>query len=241
MRTKSLLFFLMIQLFACSSAELQNPFKKILGLGDGEELTSAQIGGGLKEALELGITKGAERLSKTDGYYTSAYKILLPEEAQVVANKLRGVPGFSDLEEDIIMKINRGAEDAAKKAAPIFVQAITEMTFEDALGILMGADTAATSYLKGATYTNLYEAFNPVITESLDKFDARKVWGDAVNAYNKIPFTKKANPDLDDYVTTRALAGLFDMVVKEELNIRKNVNARPTDLLKKVFAKQDNK
>jgi hypothetical protein len=239
MRLKGLLFLMMIQLFACTSAELQNTLGGLLKVGS--EITGEEAGFGLKEALNIGIKKGAEQLSQTDGYYKSAYKILMPEEAQAVARKLRGVPGFASFEEDIVEKINRGAEDAAKKAAPIFVDAIKAMTFQDAMNILMGADTAATSYLKSSTYQNLYNEFNPIIVESLDKFDARKVWSDAINTYNKIPFTKKANPDLDDYVTSQALAGLFDMVKKEEFNIRTNVSARSTDLLKKVFAKQDKK
>ncbi len=239
MKIKGLLFLMMIQLFACSSAELQNTLGALLNAGS--EVTGEEAGLGLKEALNIGITKGAEKLSQTDGYYKSVYKIVLPQEAEAVAKKLRGVPGFADFEEDIVQKINRGAEDAAKKAAPIFVDAIKEMTFQDAMNILMGADTAATTYLKSSTYDKLYQEFNPIIVESLDKFDARKVWSDAINTYNKIPFTKKANPDLDDYVTTQALIGLFDMVKKEELNIRNNVSARPTDLLKKVFAKQDKK
>lgn len=205
------------------------------------EVTQEEAGMGLKQALDIGIQKGADRLSQTDGYYESVYKILLPEEARVITDKLSSIPGFKDLEESIIRKINRGAEDAAKKAAPIFVDAIKQMTFNDALNILMGPDTAATSYLKNATYQNLYNEFNPVIVESLDKFDAREIWSSAVNTYNKIPFVNKTNPDLDDYVTQQALAGLFDMVRKEELNIRRNVEARSTELLKKVFAKQDSK
>ena len=114
------------------------------------------------------------------------------------------------------------------------------MTFKDAMNILMGEKNAATTYLNRNTHSKLYAEFNPVIIKSLDKFKARQYWKDAVNAYNKIPFVQKANPDLDDYVTTEALKGLFSMVEKEEKNIRTNVSARSTDLLKKVFAKQDN-
>ncbi|HQU58114.1 MAG TPA: DUF4197 domain-containing protein, partial [Saprospiraceae bacterium] len=165
----------------------------------------------------------------------------LPPEARKVTDKLKNVPGFSSLEADILEKINRGAEDAAKKAKPIFVDAIRQMTFSDAMDILMGADNAATQYLNRTTNSKLYQEFNPVIIESLDKFNARKYWADAVNAYNKIPFVDKANPDLDDYVTNEALKGLFSMVEKKELQIRTDVSARTTDLLKKVFAKQDNK
>ncbi len=239
MRLRLLLFLALTQLFACSSSQFQNTLDNIMSMSG--EVTQEEAGMGLKQALDIGIQKGADRLSQTDGYYESVYKILLPEEARVITNKLSGIPGFKDLEESIIRKINRGAEDAAKKAAPIFVDAIKQMTFNDALNILMGPDTAATSYLKNATYQNLYNEFNPVIVESLDKFDAREVWSSAVNTYNKIPFVNKTNPDLDDYVTQQALMGLFDMVRKEELNMRRNVEARSTELLKKVFAKQDSK
>jgi hypothetical protein len=203
------------------------------------QLTTAEIASGLKQALEIGITEGAGKLSQTDGYFKSAYKILLPPEAQKVTAKLRNVPGFTDVENIILEKINRGAEDAAKKAAPIFKSAITQMTFNDAMGILMGSQNSATQYLNKATYNQLYTEFNPVIVESLDKFNARKYWADAVNAYNKIPLVEKANPDLDDYVTKQALTGLFSMVEKKELDIRTNLASRTTDLLRRVFAKQD--
>lgn len=208
-------------------------------LAEGSSLTSAEVASGLKQALEFGITEGAGKLSQTDGYFKSQYKILLPPEAQKVTAKLKNVPGFETVENIILEKINRGAEDAAKKAAPIFKDAITGMTFNDAMGILMGPKNAATNYLNQATYNKLYAEFNPVIVQSLDKFGARKYWSDAVNAYNKIPFVEKADPDLDNYVTTKALDGLFDMVEKKELDIRTNLAARTTDLLKKVFAKQD--
>ena len=203
------------------------------------QLTTAEIASGLKQALEIGITEGAGKLSQTDGYFKSAYKISLPPEAQKVTAKLRNVPGFTDVENIVLEKINRGAEDAAKKAAPIFKNAITQMTFNDAMGILMGSQNAATQYLNKATYNQLYTEFNPVIIESLDKFNARKYWADAVNAYNKIPLVEKANPDLDDYVTKQALTGLFSMVEKKELEIRSNIASRTTDLLRRVFAKQD--
>lgn len=237
---KRLLFILLVtQLTGCTTAEIQSVLDT---LGEGNALTTAEIGQGLKQALEIGIGKGSDRLSATDGYFKSSYKILLPEEARKVTDKLQNVPGFREVEDIILEKINRGAEDAAKKAKPIFVDAIKQMTFNDAMDILMGDNKAATNYLHNATYTNLYEEFNPVIVESLDKFNARQYWADAVNTYNAIPFIgEKINSDLDDYVTSKALEGLFDMVAKEEINIRNNVSARTTDLLKRVFAKQDNR
>ena len=234
---KKLLFiFLCFQLSACDPAALRSALET-LGAG---ELTTGEVSSGLKQALEVGIAKGSDVLSQKDGYYKSAYKILLPPEARKVTETLSAIPGFSNVEEVILEKINRGAEEAAQRAKPIFVTAIRQMTFADAMDILMGEKNAATSYLYRTTNEALYQEFNPVIVQSLDKFDARKYWSDAVNAYNKIPLVKSANPDLDDYVANQALKGLFSMVEKEELNIRSNVAARTTDLLKKVFAKQDN-
>ncbi|MBK8565809.1 MAG: DUF4197 domain-containing protein [Saprospiraceae bacterium] len=233
-----LLVILCFSLVSCDPAALQ---RTLYTLNSATELSSSEISGGLKEALEIGIGKGSDTLSKKDGFYKSAYKILLPPEAQKVANKLRNVPGFTNVEEKILEKINRGAEDAAKKAKPIFVSAIRQMTFSDAKNILLGEQNAATQFLNRTTSDALYKEFNPVIVQSLDKFDARKYWADAVNAYNKVPFVEKANPDLDDYVTRQALNGLFSMVEAEELNIRTNIAARTSELLKKVFARQDKK
>jgi len=223
---------------SCSPQQLQEVLGTVLDSG---ALTDGEVSSGLKQALEIGIGKGSDQLSALDGYFKSPYKILLPPEARKITDKLSKVPGFAQVENILLEKINRGAEDAAKKAKPIFVDAIKQISFADATNILLGADDAATGYLNDKTNAQLYDAFNPVIINSLDKFNARKYWSDAVNAYNKIPFVQKADPSLDNYVTTQALNGLFSMVAKEELNIRKNVSARTSDLLKKVFAKQDDK
>ena len=223
---------------ACDSATFQKTMASVLEQTN--EPSSQEVGSGLKEALNLGVTKGVDLLSAKDGFYKSAFKILLPPEARKVTEKLSSIPGFSAVEEVVLEKINRGAEDAAAKAKPIFVAAIREMNFADAWHILTGGGNAATDYLKEKTYAQLYNQFNPVIVESLDKFSARQYWGDAVNTYNKIPFIKeKMNPKLDDYVTTEALKGLFSMVAEKEKDIRQNPVARTTALLKKVFAKQD--
>lgn len=225
-----------LQVTACS--ELQNIAGTVLS---DAPLTNAEIAGGLKQALNIGITEGAAKLSAQDGYFKSAYKILLPEDVRKVTEKLSGVPGFTNLENELLKLINRGAEDAAKTAAPIFKDAITQMTFDDALNILMGADNSATTYLNNKTFNPLYGAFKPEIKNSLDKVNATKIWTDAITVYNKIPFVNKLNPDLDDYVTREALKGLFGMVAKKEKGIRNDIGQRTTDLLKKVFAKQDNK
>jgi hypothetical protein len=231
------LFLLILLISSCDQATLNRALETILQ--DGSSLTPEQTSAGLKEALNIGIGKGADLLSQKDGYFKSAYKILLPPEARKVADKLNSVPGFSQVEDVILEKINRGAEDAATRAKPIFVSAIRQMTFTDAKNILFGSGDAATRYLEQKTMNQLYQEFNPVIVESLDKFQARKYWSDAVSTYNKIPFVEKANPDLDDYVTREALKGLFAMVEKEERNIRSNIAARTTELLRRVFAAQD--
>jgi Protein of unknown function (DUF4197) len=201
-----------------------------------------EIGRGLKEALVQGTGKGVDFLSAKDGYYKSAYKILLPAEARQVTDRLKGIPGFDKLEEQLIEKINRGAEDAAKEAKPIFVSAIRGLTFKDVTNILMGNENAATDYLTRTTTDQLYQSFNPKIVTSLDKVGAIELYRKAANTYNKIPLIKnKVNTDLDDYITREALKGLFSRVADEEKNIRSNISARPTELLKKVFAKQDKK
>jgi hypothetical protein len=211
-------------------------------LGQKTEPSTQEVGMGLKEALQLGVGEGVALLSAKDGYYKSPYKILLPPEARKVSEKLKVIPLYSKLEDVVIEKINRAAEDAALKAKPIFVSAIREISFADAWSILRGGQNAATTYLKDKTYDRLYQEFNPIIITSLDKFEARKYWGDAVNSYNKIPFLKeKANPRLDDYVTKEALNGLFAMVEQKEKDIRENPVARISELLRFVFSRQDKK
>jgi hypothetical protein len=224
-----------LALVACDPKTIQSTMDTVL---QSANPTNEEVGGGLKEALNLGIGKGVDVLSARDGFYKSAFKILLPPEARKVTEKLASVPGFSQLEDVVLEKINRGAEDATTKAKPIFVAAIKEITFADAWNILTGGKGAATNYLKQKTSQKLYAEFNPIIIESLDKFQARKYWGDAVNFYNKIPLNQqKANPKLDDYVTNEALNSLFKMVEQKENDIRENPIERTTALLKKVFAR----
>jgi len=204
--------------------------------GNGGDLN---VSDGLKEALNIGISKGADALAQQGGYLNSPYKILLPPEARSVANRLKMVPGFSGVEDDMTKKLNDAAEKAAVKAKPIFLNAIREMTFTDAMDILMGKENAATAYLQSKTWDALYKDFSPIVIASLDEVGARKLWSEAASANNKLPFVKKANPSLDDYVTKEALKGLFAMIAVKELEIRKNQGARTTDLLKNVFSKQD--
>lgn len=203
-------------------------------IGQQVAIAQADIAAGLKEALTIGATKGAAALSATDGFFkNAALKILLPPEAAKIERTLRSV-GMGKQVDEAILSINRAAEDACKTAAPIFTNAIKQMTVTDAIGILKGADTAATAYLKRTTSAPLTSAFKPVIDRSLQKTDATKHWTSLVNAYNKFSF-QKLNPSLSDYVTEKALTGIYSQIALEEKNIRQNPAARATDLLKKVF------
>jgi len=202
-------------------------------------LTNTDISNGLKEALNLGTGEAVDLLSTKDGYFKSAYKILLPEEARQVTEKLQIIPGFSNVENIVLERINRAAEDAATKAGPIFLDAIKGISINDALSILTGEQDAATNFLHAQTFDQLYSQFQPELLESLEKFNAVSYWEDAVNAYNKIPLLADANPRLDDYVTQEALKGLFSLVEKKEAGIRSDVSQRVSPLLQRVFAKQD--
>ena len=234
MKTYITLFVLICTLVACTPKD----FEDLLN-GGTSALSTEEVALGLKEALSNGISVGSDLLSQQDGYYKSIYKIALPEEAQKVTDKLSKIPGFSNVEDVLIQKLNRAAELAATEAKPIFVSAIRQMTIQDAWNILKGEDDAATSYLQSNTQSLLYSKFQPVILNSLNEVNAVDYWADAVNTYNKIPFVDKANPRLDDYVTLEALDGLFGMVAQEEKAIRENPAKRVTDLLKRVFSAQD--
>jgi len=195
---------------------------------------SSEIADGLKQALQVGTERGVQKLSVVDGYFANAaIKILMPEEAKKVEQKLRAI-GFGGQVDNAILAMNRAAEDAAKSAAPVFINAIKQMTIQDALGILRGGDFAATNYLKTKTTTDLTNAFRPIIEESLNKVNATKYWSTLFNTYNKFSFNK-VNPDLSAYVTERSLYGIFFQLGLEEQKIRKDPAARTTDLLRKVF------
>ncbi len=229
------LFILSFILFSCDPAVMQ----KVLESAGQTQVSDLEISNGLKEALNKGIDSGVNYLSAENGFYSSPYKILLPEEARKVTDKLKVIPGWDKVENEITLKLNRAAEDAVKTAKPIFINAIKQMTFNDVKNILFGDKNAATQFLHRTTYNSLYNEFNPVIVSSLNKFNALDYWSNAVTSYNKIPFVTKMNPKLDDYVTKKALDGVFDMVEKKELDIRSNLAARTTDLLKRVFGMQD--
>lgn len=199
-------------------------------------LSEAEAAQGIKAALDQGIGKSVLQLNTVDGFFKDAvYKILLPPDAQKLVNTFRTL-GLGSLVDKAILQINRGAEDAVGYAKPIFVDAIRSMTLQDAIGLVRNGDTSATHFFRVKTTDKLMAAFQPVIQSSLNKVDATKYYGDLVSRYNNFPTTvKKINPDLANYVTDRATTALFDLIAKEEINIRTNIAARTTDILKKVF------
>ncbi|MDV6170055.1 DUF4197 domain-containing protein [Flavobacterium sp. DG1-102-2] len=220
-------------------AELQQVASQIPQAGN--ILTTADIAAGLREALDKGIDTQVTKLTQTDGFYKNQLvKILLPAELQKVDKTLRDI-GLGSLADEGLKMMNRAAEDAVKEATPIFVTAVKEITFTDVRNILMGNDEAATSYLRTKTTTQLYAKFNPVIKSSFSKVGADKVWKNIITRYNQVPLVNKVNPDLTDYVTNEALDGVYKMIAVEEKDIRTNVNARTSTLLKKVFSAQDSK
>ncbi len=236
MKTNFMLAFLFLFIVSgCAQMQqLMNQLPQTQGLG-------LDISGGLKEALNNGISKQVTKLTAVDGFYKNeAVKILLPEELKRVDAALRKI-GLSSMADDGIKMLNRAAEDAVKEATPIFVDAVRNMTFTDAKTILMGKENSATQYLQNSTSTSLYGKFNPVIQNSFNKVGADQVWTNIIKRYNTIPFVKKVNPDLTDYVTNQAMNGVFKMIAVEEKNIRTNLNSRSSVLLQRVFALQDQK
>ena len=234
---KIVLSLVAFSLFGC--AEMQQVMDQ-LPQGTGV-LSQAEIGSGLKEALSNGITKQVSKLTATDGFYRNeAVKIFLPEELKVVDKKLRQI-GLSKLADEGLKVINRAAEDAVKEATPIFVDAVKQMSFNDAKNILLGNDSSATNYLQNTTTTSLQAKFTPVIQNSYTRVGADKIWSEIITKYNSLPLVKKVNPNLTEYTTSKAMEGVFKMIAVEEKDIRTNLSARSSVLLKKVFALQDKK
>ncbi|MBK5278832.1 MAG: DUF4197 domain-containing protein [Bacteroidia bacterium] len=231
-----LIIFLALILGACTSAQINQAISGASKSIAGEKpLTSAEVGEGLKEALINGISKGSDQTSKLDGYFKNPeIKIPFPPEVKKVEDRLRQIGLGNDVDK-FIMTLNRGAENAAKEAKPIFIAAIKQMTIDDAFAILKGQPDAATQFLQRTTSTQLKEKFKPVIQNSLNTVSATKYYSDLVGTYNKIPLVEKVNPDLNEYATDLAIQGLFVMIAKEEKNIRQDPLARTSDLLKRVF------
>ncbi|MGV6832248.1 MAG: DUF4197 domain-containing protein [bacterium] len=233
---KKYILLLLIPLFL-GCAELQEVVNQLPQSGG--NLSQAEIGSGLRQALDFGIDKQVTKLTQKDGFFKNELvKIVLPDELRKVDKTLRDI-GLGKLADEGLKVLNRAAEDAVKEATPIFVDAVKGITFNDAKNILVGNDDAATQYLMGRTKTALYDKFNPVINNSLSKVGADQIWENIINKYNSIPLTNDVNPDLTDYVTNEALDGVYTMIAIEEKEIRTKLSSRTTDLLKRVFALQD--
>jgi hypothetical protein len=239
---------LMVIMSGC--AELMTVLESVSGP---VPLTESEVISGLKEALTTGARNAAGRLSLENGYYgDEVLKIFLPDEADIIVDNISRIPGGDKLVEDVVLRINRAAEDAAKEVTPIFVNSITQMTVKDAFGILNGADNAATNYLRSTTYNELYNLYKPRIHASTEKkivgdISTLSSWETLTSKWNTVANSlagqladlKPVNTDLDDYLTNKALAGMFLKVEEEELKIRKEVSARVTPLLQRVFGSLD--
>ncbi len=233
-RTLIVSMFILLTAFP-ASAQLDRLFKSLGGGEKGSGLSDVKISSGLKEALKMGTENAVRFTGKQDGFFLNqAIKILMPEKLRAFEKGLRAV-GYGPEVDEFVLSMNRSAEKAAPFAKQIFWDAIGEMTFEDVRKILSGNDTAATDYFKGKTTGKLTDVFKPIVSNAMNEVGVTRQYNELVGYYQKIPFVKKESFDLDQYVVTKALDGLFHMVGEEETKIRKNPTARTTDLLKEVF------
>ena len=248
MRIRFVILFIFL-IGASGCAELLNVLQSTVNV----PLTEEEVVKGLKEALSVGARNSADRLSAENGYYgDAAIKILLPDEARVIIDNISRIPGGEQLVEDVVLRINRAAEDAAKEVAPIFLNSITSMTISDAFNILRGADNAATNYLRTTTSDALIALYKPKIASSTGKkivgnISTKDSWVALTGKWNSLANTipgklagfKPVNVDLDEFLTRKALEGMFAKVENEELKIRKEVEARISPLLQRVFGSLD--
>jgi len=226
--------------------ELTGITETVLGDGSGTQaapaLTNDEVISGLKEALTVGINKGSGLASKTDGFFKNPQiKLPFPPDAQKVKDKAIDL-GLQNKVDQFELTLNRAAEEATKEAGPIFIQAIKDMSIGDGFAILKGEDNAATNYLRDKTTSKLVSAFSPKVKEAIDKVQLTKYWTPLTKAYNSANILtggSDVNTDLNAFVTERAIQGLFQLIEKEEKNIRKDPLARATDILKKVFSYLD--
>ncbi len=234
-------FYFILAVFLCSTtlahAGLLDDLMKAAGPSSEGETDDSKIASGLKEALSIGTENAVNNVSRVNGYFDNQMiKILLPEKIQQVGEVLSRI-GYQKEVDDFVLSMNRAAEKAAPKAISFFGDAIREMTFEDARGILNGGNTSATEFFKRKTHDMIYNAFKPIIASSVDEVGVTRSYKEMMGKYETIPFMSKESLDLDHYVTTKAMDGLFYMVGQEEKKIRTDPAARVTDLLKSVFGK----
>lgn len=242
---KKSILFLGIGVFVCSASmaqiNLNNAVNSVTNNinsavnSAGGQLSNDDAIKGLKEALDVGAKNSASKASAADGFYkNAAIKIPFPPEAQKIKSTVESI-GMKKEVDKFVMSLNRAAEEAAKEAAPIFLSAIKQMSVTDGINIVKGADNAATKYLQDKTTAQLKTQFSPIVKKALQKVEVTKHWNPIIKKYNKIPGVKKMNPNLEEYVTQKAIEGLFKLIAEEELKIRKDPAARVSDILKKVF------
>lgn len=228
-----------------SAQSLKDAANSIISTATGKGTTSKplsndQVVKGLKEALTVGTNNSTSLASKADGYYKNPKLFIpFPHEAKDVKDKMDAL-GMKTQTDKFVMTLNRAAEEAAKNAAPVFINAVKGMSIGDGFTILKGSDNAATQYLKDKTNAELKQKFTPIVKAALDKVEVTKYWNPIITKYNKIPLVQKQNPDLTAYVTDKAMAGLFLLIAEEELKIRKDPVARVSDILKEVFGSHSN-
>jgi len=247
---KSVLFFAVIMMLSTMDAYSQSISKSIDNAQKNVQkeidkyskpkkkpLTNDEVIRGLKEALNVGTNNSTSAASKVDGFYKNPL-ILIPFPAEAEKVKKTAVNfGMQKQVDEFVMTLNRAAEEASKEAAPVFLEAIKGMSISDGFSILKGSDSAATQYLQDKTTNSLSVKFIPIIKKAIDKVEVTKYWNPLITTYNKVPGVEKQNPDLEKYVTTKAMEGLFKLIAKEEKKIRTDPLAQVTDLLKKVFGK----
>jgi len=247
MRINRILVFILVSLSATAFAQfdlkkVENSANNLLGKkGGNAPLTKDEVIKGLKDALNVGAKNAGGSASKVDGFYKNEQiKIPFPPDAEKVRNTAVEL-GMQKQVDEFILSLNRAAEKAAQKSAPIFLNAVTSMSIDDGMKILHGQDNAATQYLQSKTSQQLHDVFLPIVKSAIDSVQVTKYWKPLADTYNKDPFVTKVNPDLNEYVTQKALSGLFILLAAEELKIRKNPMARVDDILKKVFGSLDSK
>ncbi|MBW6482853.1 MAG: DUF4197 domain-containing protein [Vicingaceae bacterium] len=232
---KKIIALTLISFTAFGCAEMTSVLNEVNNSNSTPSLTNSEVISGLKEALTIGTNNSSALTSRVDGFYKNPEIFIpFPAEAIKVKEKVEAI-GMKKQVDEFVLTLNRAAETASKEAAPIFVDAIKNMSIADGFAILKGNNNAATQYLREKTSASLKIKFNPIVKNAISTVEVTKYWNPIISAYNKIPFTEKQNPDLEDYVTTKAMDGLFLMIQKEEANIRLNPAARVTDILKKVF------
>jgi hypothetical protein len=233
---RSLIVILTLGFFCCAAQAQIEELEKRIGINGASGLSESKVASGLKEALQVGTEKAVKITGRPNGYFgTEAIKILMPKDLRPLESGMRAI-GFGPKIDEFILSMNRSAETAAPAARKIFVDAILAMSFEDSKKILSGSDTAATEYFKDKTTGQLTEAFTPVVEKTMEENGTVRQYDQLADQYQSIPFAKSQSLNINHYVVSKALDGLFYELAEQEKEIRKNPAARTTNLLQEVFA-----